>query len=78
MAIKYYSPPEVLDGLCRVILENNASVLLFLQDDTSDRHSLSEKYILQMTGFLGLPVLAFSGMVQVSERVGDLTMTGKT
>ncbi|KAK2162487.1 hypothetical protein LSH36_97g01000, partial [Paralvinella palmiformis] len=75
LAIKYYSPPEVLDGLCRVILENNASVLLFLQDDTSDRHSLSEKYILQMTGFLGLPVLAFSGMVQPSSQSSFLQLT---
>jgi hypothetical protein len=57
-----YSPPELLNAFCETILENDINTLLYLSNsDYEGKHTASGQYVLQVSNFLGIPVIAWNG-----------------
>ena len=72
--LKKYSPPSILNGIWNTLIKFNTSAMLFFQDDTTESRSVSEKYLLQMTSFLGLPIVTISNTIQVSQNRNKLVL----
>ena len=66
-----YSPSEILDNMCNIILEKHVNTVLYMSNaDYLGEHTASGQYLLQVCNTLGIPVIAWnadnSGFFQVS------------
>ena len=57
-----YSPPELLESFCETILSNEMNTILYMSNtDYEGKHTASGQYVLQVSNFLGIPVIAWNG-----------------
>lgn len=66
------SPITILETLCKKFLPQNVSAILYVtRDESYGRNTASSQYFLQLTGYLGIPVIAWnadnSGLEQASQ-----------
>ena len=69
-----YSPSEILENMCRTILEKQVNTVLYMSNaDYIGEHTASGQYLLQVCNTLGIPVIAWnadnSGFFQVSRSI---------
>lgn len=62
MFIDDYSPPEILDAFCEAILAHSMNTILYMSNtDYEGHHTSTGMYVLQVSNFLGIPVIAWNG-----------------
>lgn len=62
MFVDQYSPPEILESFCSTILAHNMNTLLYMSNmDYEGHHTASGQYVLQVSNYLGIPVIAWNG-----------------
>lgn len=54
-------PTAILDGICKQMLVQNVSTILYMTNsDIWGGNAASAQYLLQLTNFLGIPVIAWN------------------
>ena len=62
MFMDMYSPPELLEAFCKQILSKTMNTILYMSNtDYEGKHTASGQYVLQVSNFLGIPVIAWNG-----------------
>ncbi|XP_076366206.1 glutamate receptor ionotropic, NMDA 2B-like isoform X2 [Tachypleus tridentatus] len=67
------SPTEILDKLCNRLITNNVVVILyFTNSEIFGSNAASVQYLLQLTAYMGIPVIAWNAdNIGVEQRVSD-------
>lgn len=55
------NPTEILNSICNQLLVKNVSIILYMTNsETWGSNAASAQYLLQLTSYLGIPVIAWN------------------
>uniref|UniRef100_A0AAN0LJ18 Glutamate ionotropic [NMDA] receptor 2B n=1 Tax=Polyphagotarsonemus latus TaxID=1204166 RepID=A0AAN0LJ18_9ACAR len=70
------TPSEILEALCNQLLPHNVSTIIYMSNsDTYENNPASALYLMQLTSYLGIPVIAWNpDNIGLEQRVSNSLM----